>query len=359
MNLRFGFFGLALFFGLCLLPSPVGGQTQEGQTLSGAIEVLRGFTTFHAQSIPHSMLADAQAIAIIPNVIKGGFVIAGRFGRGVVLVREANGAWRAPTFVTFTGGSVGWQVGLQSSDVVLVFKNRNGLETMLSGREFTLGADASIAAGPVGRQASAGTDGKLDAEVYSYSRARGLFAGVALDGSVLKVDNRATASFYGNGQAIPPAAMQLIELVAKDTAGAAPANPAVIDPNTISTAQPPATADQLRQSLVEASRRLDPLVDENWRKFLALPPQVFASPPAGQPADQAELTAAVGRYDRVAQDPKYRALAERPEFRATHDLLRRYLAASTAAATPGPGLGQLPPPPAATSEKPAATQRRQ
>jgi SH3 domain-containing YSC84-like protein 1 len=165
MNTRRTLLSLAALAGLCFVPAVAHGQAAEVQTVNSAIEVLQGFTTFHTQSIPHSLLADAQAIAVIPNVIKGGFVIAGRFGRGVVLVREPTGAWRAPTFVTFTGGSVGWQVGLQSTDVVLVFKNRKGVEAMLSGSEFTLGADASIAAGPVGRQASAGTDVKLNAEI--------------------------------------------------------------------------------------------------------------------------------------------------------------------------------------------------
>ena len=109
---------------VCSASAVARGQAAEAQTVLASIDVLQGFTTFHAQSIPHSLLADAQAIAVIPNVIKGGFVIAGRFGRGVLLVREPNGAWRGPSFITFTGGSVGWQVGIQSSDIVLVFKNR-------------------------------------------------------------------------------------------------------------------------------------------------------------------------------------------------------------------------------------------
>ena len=284
---------------------------------------------------------------MIPNVIKGGFVIAGRFGRGVLLVREPNGALRGPSFVTFTGGSVGWQVGLQSTDVVLVFKNRKGVETMLSGGEFTLGADASVAAGPVGRQASAGTDIKLNAEVYSYSRARGLFVGAALDGSMLKVDPRANAAYYAGG-AVPPPAIQLAEMVAQT----APASPAMLTSGAIAVPPATATVEQLRAALVEASQRLDPLVDNTWKKYLALPEQVMQ----GKPPVRADLVDALARYDRVSQDSNYKVLADRPEFRSVHDLLHRFLAASDAAAAAASaapaanaGLGQLPPPPPAAA----------
>ena len=254
MNLRNALLVCATFGGLSLLPTQAIGQTVEAKTVAGAIDVLQGFTDLRTQAIPRSMLADVQAIAIIPNVVKGGFIIAGRFGRGVILVRDPNGAWRAPLFVTFTGGSVGWQLGLQSTDVVLVFKNRKGLETMLSGSEFTLGADASVAAGPVGRQATAGTDIKLNAEIYSYSRSRGLFAGVALDGSVLKVDNRAVAAYYVNGTFVPPPAQQLVELVARDTAGGPPAAATIPAVNFVPSTPPTVAAiEQLRQGLVESS----------------------------------------------------------------------------------------------------------
>ncbi|HEY4313650.1 MAG TPA: lipid-binding SYLF domain-containing protein [Pirellulales bacterium] len=335
-----------------LSSSSARGQGVETQTVAASIDVLQGFTQFRAQSIPQSMLADAQAVAIIPNVVKGGFIIAGRFGRGVLLVRDPNGAWRAPLFVTFTGGSVGWQLGLQSTDVVLVFKNRKGVEAMLTGSEFTLGADAAVAAGPVGRQATAGTDIKLNAEIYSYSRSRGLFAGVALDGSVLKVDNRAVAAYYANGTFVPPQAQQLVEMVTRDTAGpppvAATTVPAVNFVPTPVAAAPP--AEQLRQAVVESSRRLDPLVDDTWKRYLALPVPTMAN----QPASAAELDAALIRYDRITTDPQYRVLADRPEFHETHDLLRRYVAAVNAASAPPagsamPALSNLPPPPPHTA----------
>ena len=308
MNRRCSLFLLMAAAGLSILPSAARGQVAEAQTVAASIDVLQGFTTFRAQSIPHQLLADAQAVAIIPNVIKGGFVIAGRFGRGVVMVREPNGAWRGPVFATFTGGSIGWQIGIQSTDVVLVFKNRKGIEKMLEGSEFTLGADASIAAGPVGRQASAGTDVTLNAEIYSYSRSRGLFAGVALDGSVLRVDNRANAAYYAGGTVVPEQATQLVALLARDAAIAS-GPPMPLDPALVQGAVPQATADQLRHALADASQRVDALVDMNWRRYLALPPSVFAAGPAPAPA---ELAAALARYDRIAQEPLYRGSSSVP-----------------------------------------------
>ncbi|HEY2841321.1 MAG TPA: YSC84-related protein [Pirellulales bacterium] len=324
-------------------PSP------ETRTMMSATAVLQSFTNFKAQSIPQSMLADAQAIAIIPNVVKGGFVIAGRFGRGVVMVKNPDGVWRAPIFVTFTGGSVGWQAGLQSTDIVLVFKNRKGIETMLSGREFTLGADASVAAGPVGRQTSAGTDVKLNAEVYSYSAARGLFLGVALDGSVLKVDNRADAVFYGNPPTLPPSGAQLMALVAQDTAAppAGPAGPPPGQPGAPPTSPPPGytlpdTPNNLRPVLVGAYLHMEPLLDANWKSFLALPPELAK----GTDPSAEALAQTQAKYDRVMQTPSYAPLTQRAEFRSTQDLLVRYVrAVDSARAAARTGIDNLPPPP--------------
>lgn len=327
-------------------PSP------ETRTMMASTAVLQSFTNFKAQSIPQSMLADAQAIAIIPNVVKGGFVIAGRFGRGVVMVKNPDGNWRAPIFVTFTGGSVGWQAGLQSTDIVLVFKNRKGIETMLSGREFTLGADASVAAGPVGRQTSAGTDMKLNAEVYSYSAARGLFLGVALDGSVLKVDNRADAVFYGNPPVLPQSAAQLMALVARDTAvpPAAPGTPPPGPPGPPPGSPPPTagpvtlpdTPNNLRPVLVGAYLHMEPLLDNNWKNFLALPPELAK----GTDASAEALAQVQAKYDKVAQTASYAPLTQRPEFRSTQDLLVRYVrSVDSARAAARAGIDGLPPPP--------------
>src|SRR3569623_926818 len=148
--------------------------------------------------LPTNMLKDAYAIAVIPDVLKAGFVIGGRHGEGVVVVKSADGTWSNPSFVSMGGGSIGFQAGVQSTDVVLVFRSQRGVDSIVHGK-FTLGADASVAAGPVGRDAQASTDAQLRAEIYSYSRSRGLFAGVALDGSVLKIDHDANQAVYGKG----------------------------------------------------------------------------------------------------------------------------------------------------------------
>lgn len=148
------------------------------------------------QNIPTWLLERAHAVAVIPTVIKIGLGVGGRRGKGVLVVRKDGGGWSNPVFVNLTGGSFGFQVGVQATDVVLVFTSRQSIEGIVGGK-VTLGADASVAAGPVGRQSSAATDIGLTAQVYSYSRASGLFAGVALDGSALTIDNSSNEDFYG------------------------------------------------------------------------------------------------------------------------------------------------------------------
>ncbi len=183
--------------------------------------VLNEIMAIPVNGIPLNMLSDAQAVAIIPNVIKGSFVIGARHGNGVVMIRDENGGWHAPVFISLTGGNIGWQVGVQATDVVLVFKTRKSVEGLLTGR-MTLGADAAVAAGPVGRQAAAATDSGLGAQIYSYSRSRGLFAGVSFDGSVIRTDTIANAAYYraatpGGPVIIPAAAQQLGDLVIRYT----------------------------------------------------------------------------------------------------------------------------------------------
>jgi lipid-binding SYLF domain-containing protein len=168
----------------------------EMKDIQDSTNVLRTIMKIPEKGIPPTLLRDAQAIVIVPDVIKGAFIVGGRHGTGVLLVREGNGSWSDPVFVSLTGGSVGWQVGGTSTDVILVFKNRKGVEGLLKGK-FTLGADAAVAAGPVGRSAEAATDVMLKSEILSYSRSRGLFAGVSLEGAALMVDEDATDTFYG------------------------------------------------------------------------------------------------------------------------------------------------------------------
>jgi lipid-binding SYLF domain-containing protein len=170
-------------------------KSDEVKRIEEATTVLKEIAEIPESGIPPSLLGDAYGIAVVPGVIKVGFVVGGRRGKGVVVVRGENGAWSRPIFVTLTGGSVGWQIGAQSTDVILVFKSKRSIDGVLEGK-FTLGADASIAAGPVGRRAEASTDPKLKAEIYSYSRNRGLFAGVSFEGAKLGVDDDANDAFY-------------------------------------------------------------------------------------------------------------------------------------------------------------------
>ncbi len=150
------------------------------------------------RAIPHDLLRDAYAIAVIPNVIKVGLVFGGRHGDGLIAVKSPDGTWSNPVFVSLTGGSVGFQAGVSSTDVILVFRTRRGVDSIVNGK-FTIGADAHAAAGPVGRNLNASTDAAMQAEIYSYSRSRGLFAGVSLDGSALRIDDDADAAIYGPG----------------------------------------------------------------------------------------------------------------------------------------------------------------
>jgi lipid-binding SYLF domain-containing protein len=182
---------------LCGLAEALPAQTREERTVEAASDVLADLARIPEQAIPPALLHDAHGVAIIPNVIKAGFLVGGSHGRGVVLLREADGSWSNPIFVSLTGGSIGWQVGVQSTDVVLVFKSRRGLQRILDGRtKLTLGADAAVAAGPVGRRTEAATDVQLKSEIYSYSRSRGLFAGVSLEGAGMVVDCSANDAFY-------------------------------------------------------------------------------------------------------------------------------------------------------------------
>ncbi len=161
-----------------------------------ADRVLREIMRIPEQRIPDRLLKGAEGIAVIPNVVKLGFVVGGRAGRGLISVRSANGTWSTPAFIKIRGGSLGFQAGVQATDIVLIFRSKRSIQNIVNGK-FTLGADAAVAAGPVGRQASAATDLELKAEIYSYSRSRGLFAGVALDGAVLSMDHRANDAAFG------------------------------------------------------------------------------------------------------------------------------------------------------------------
>jgi lipid-binding SYLF domain-containing protein len=161
-----------------------------------ATQVFREIMNTPDHGIPHDLLKTAKCIAIIPGDVKFAFIFGGNYGRGMATCHTSHG-WSAPMFVAIEGGSVGYQIGGSSTDIVLLFMNDHALQSLLSDK-FKLGADASVAAGPVGRTASAGTDAKLSAEILSYSRAKGVFAGVSLDGAVVQADKSGDQAMYGD-----------------------------------------------------------------------------------------------------------------------------------------------------------------
>lgn len=173
-------------------------QEKEVRKIQASITVLKEFGKMK-ESIPSQLLEMTEGIIIIPKMINAGLVVGGKRGKGLAMVKDASGKWSDPVFVTLTGGSFGFQAGVQAVDLVLIFKNK---ETLLniSKSSFTLGGDISVAAGPLGRSSTASTDSKLEAEVYSYSRSKGLFAGISLSGAALEIDNAAIADFYGHAE---------------------------------------------------------------------------------------------------------------------------------------------------------------
>jgi lipid-binding SYLF domain-containing protein len=170
-------------------------ESEEARRVREAATVFDEIMAAEDKSIPRSILSKAEGVAIFPGTIRGGFIIGGMRGRGIISARN-EGGWSAPAFLTLTGGSIGAQIGGQATDLVLVIQNRRGLENLVA-NQFKLGADAAVAAGPVGRDAQAATDLQLRAEILSYSRARGLFAGVTVNGSTVRQDRDANRRFYG------------------------------------------------------------------------------------------------------------------------------------------------------------------
>src|ERR1700683_2359783 len=172
------------------------GAREEGRLLT-ATEVLEEVQGMPDERLPDALLSHAYGSAVIPDVTKVAFIFGGRHGNGVLVVRDKlNSPWSNPVFISLTGGSWGFQAGAQSLDIILVFTTKTGIEGIAGGK-LTLGADASVAAGPYGRQGSAATDVQFNAEIYSYARSRGLFGGIALDGTVIAIDKTANTAFYG------------------------------------------------------------------------------------------------------------------------------------------------------------------
>jgi lipid-binding SYLF domain-containing protein len=189
---------LAALAGVVAAGAAVYAQAEQAERIRHATTVLEEIMSAGDKAVPGNVMEKAEAIAVFPGTIKGGFVLAAHRGKGVISARDqATGAWSPPAFLTVTGGSIGAQIGAQSIDVILVVRNRRGLENLLQ-NQFKVGADGSVAAGPVGRSAEASTDIQLRAEILSYSRARGLFAGVSLNGAAIRQDRDANEDFYGD-----------------------------------------------------------------------------------------------------------------------------------------------------------------
>ncbi|MEX2026860.1 MAG: lipid-binding SYLF domain-containing protein [Pirellulaceae bacterium] len=332
-------------------------------TVRSATNVLNDVMNTPGKAIPGTLLQNAQAVVIIPRTIKLGFIVGGQRGHGVLMTRNAEGGWSAPQFLTLTGGSIGWQAGAQSSDFILLFRTPESVESMLAGK-FTIGADASAAAGPVGRRVNASTDIELQSEILSYARSKGLFAGVSLDGSVLQIDPSANAEFYAGRELAPDSAAQLVDLLGKYSgqqvvAQAVPGERQPVPQNELPQPQPrpdgtidlnpPAPAaeaisktEAARQALAQTAPQMYSALNDQWRTYLALPAEIFDPRQASEPE---LLQESLKRFDNVARDKRYRALAALREFQETHRLLKTYAEQQSKAAADQPRLA-LPPPPA-------------
>ncbi len=173
-------------------------DNKAADRVKSAATILEEIQSAPDTGIPDEIMGSAECVAVVPSMLKGGFVIGARYGRGVASCRTAKG-WSDPAFFTIQGGSFGLQIGGQAVDLIMLIMNQRGMDNLLNSK-FKLGADASVAAGPVGRHAAADTDWKMRAQVLSYSRARGIFAGLELNGAVVKVDRESTLEFYGHMQ---------------------------------------------------------------------------------------------------------------------------------------------------------------
>lgn len=165
------------------------------ERLQMATEVLNQMTSEPDKGIPEEVLDSARCIAVVPHLVKGGFIFGGKHGRGMATCRAEHG-WSAPAFISIGGGSAGLQIGMEGVDLIMLIMNDRGMQQLLSSK-FQLSGEGSAAAGPVGRHASAGTDWKLDTEILTYSRSKGVFAGLTLEGAVIEQDSDSTKSVYG------------------------------------------------------------------------------------------------------------------------------------------------------------------
>lgn len=349
-----------------LPPFATGAPSTEEAVVNEATAVLQELVTGTSTQIPAHLLASAEGVAIVPRFVRGAFVLGIGGGRGVLLTKDASGNWQAPEFLTIGGGSIGWQAGVQATDLVLVFRSPRSLNNMRQGK-LTLGVNASAAAGPIGRDAGAATDLSAQAEILTYSKTRGLFAGVSLSGASLQIDVPATQRFYqtigGGPGVVPPSAINLVnELtrfssLARNAATVGPVSataPLRTTPGAGATTTTPNAAPMGPVATVGAATpmlRVAPgslakleaavagllvSVDAQWQAFLALP--VTWQTATEIPADQVQTV--LMRYERIATDPQFESLRALPSFGVAIKELR-----DLAAQAPVQERLQLPPPP--------------
>jgi SH3 domain-containing YSC84-like protein 1 len=353
---------LACLFGppeICLgqtfLPPLASGPTStEAGVVNEATVILQELVAGTATQIPEHLLASAEGVAIVPHYVRGAFVIGVAGGRGVLVVRDSNHNWQAPEFITMGGGSIGWQAGVQATDLVLVFRSPRSLNNMRQGK-LTLGANVSAAAGPVGRFASAGTDLTAQAEIFTYSKTRGLFAGVALDGASLQVDVPATQVYYqtsaGGAGVIPQSAIRLVNELSRfsqtvpPVAAASEVDPSNFQPlgtvaSGLAAHRPVSATIEIPvgglTNLETAVSALIANVDTEWQNYLGLPTNWRGA--TELPADQVYST--LTRYERVATNPQFAVLRSLPAFEQAIKELQLL-----AARSPQTHNLKLPPPP--------------
>jgi lipid-binding SYLF domain-containing protein len=259
---------LGIVLGVGLLGTAMAETSRQDERLAKATQVLNEMQSSRDQNVPAWMLERAYGVVIVPDVIKVGLGLGGRRGNGVLVIRHPNGQWSNPVFVSLTGGSFGLQMGVQSADVMLVFTSRESIEGIVGGK-VTLGADASVAAGPVGRQTAAGTDIGFTAQVYSYSRTKGLFAGIALDGSAVTIDKRSNAAYYNRQDVLAS------EIIANKTPAPASAQPFIAGLDRMLSTASATTA----QSQAEPTPASTPSTSDST-----------STPAAVKPADPGQLT---------------------------------------------------------------------
>jgi len=185
-----------------ILAAVLGQGERETIVVANSVEVLKDMTQIPERGIPPAILTDAEGFIFVPGLVKLGFVVGGKHGRGIAILRKPDGTWSNPIMIKLTGGSIGWQAGVESSDLLLVVRKRRTVEEILTQRKFTLGANAGLAVGPMGRDIQAGTDVQLKAEMFAYSRSRGLFAGVSIEGGAVRVDDMGNRKLY-NTELVP------------------------------------------------------------------------------------------------------------------------------------------------------------